>query len=344
MLNDSLAQVRILETLHSARTQRASDVHIVSNVTPMLRVNGFLTPLGERIVSLSEADTMVRELLNETQLEHLHRAGDVTCTVEFEEVGLMRLHVSMTSTGPCIAIRMLDREIPNLGSIGLPPVVHSFCTAPHGLVIVAGATGSGKSTTLAALVEHINATAERRIISIEDPIEYRHISRRSLITQREIGRDVESFSTAALAALRGDPDILVVGEMRDQSTIRAVLAAAETGHLVFSTLHTANAAQTIDRIIDAFSEHGQAQVQSQLSQVLVAVIAQRLIPRANGPGRRAIAEVLVATDAVRNLIRDRKTHQLSNAIATGRASGMQSFEQHLTELVHEREIAPITVH
>jgi twitching motility protein PilT len=238
-----------------------------------------------------------------------------------------------------VVVRLLAQAVPQLADLGLPPTIASFAQAPLGLVLFTGPTGSGKTTALAALIDRINREGERNIVTVEDPIEYVHTPIRSIVTQCEIGRDVADFARALRGVLRADPDVILIGEMRDRETIAAALTAAETGHLVFATLHTNDTAQTIDRIIDAFPSEAQAQIRAQLAAVLLATVGLRLVPRSRGSGRRAAAELLVATDAVRNLIREGKTHQLRNAIVTGRGAGMQTLEAHLSELVARREIA-----
>jgi twitching motility protein PilT len=205
-------------------------------------------------------------------------------------------------------------------------------------VLFVGPTGSGKTTSLAALIDHINRTSNRHIVTVEDPVEYEHKSMRSIVSHRELGGDVHDYASAVRSCLRADPDVILIGELRDTATMAAALTAAETGHLVFSTLHTGDAAQTVDRIVDAFGANAQGEVRVQLAQTLIGVVSQRLVPRAAGRGRRAAAEILVATDAVRALIRDGKTHQLRNAIQTGRTAGMQTLETHLSELVVRREV------
>jgi twitching motility protein PilT len=334
---DALNNVRFTDVFHVARAERASDIHLASGSPPAIRVNGELrfvqgAPLG---------DGELRDIAS-----ILGGANVLARVVEGEDLSIMwteartrtRAHLFQTRDGLAISIRLLHEEIPTLEALHLPAVVKSLVDRPRGLVLVAGPTGSGKSTSLAALIDTINATRRKHIITIEDPIEYRHASKLSLVAQREVGRDTSSFASAVLGALRADPDVIMLGEMRDAETMRAALTASETGHLVFATLHTGDASQTIDRIIDAFPSNEQSQIRIQLAQVLVAVLCQRLVVRANGCGRRVAAEILVATDAVRNLIREGRTHQLRNIMLTGRQSGMQTLEHHLAELVAQREI------
>ena len=250
-----------------------------------------------------------------------------------------RVHAYRHAGGVRVAIRLLAQRVPTLDELGLPTVPESFAQRPAGLVLFTGPTGSGKTTALAALVDRINRGSARNVVTVEDPVEYVHVAARSLVTHCEIGRDVSDYAEAVRGFLRADPDVILVGEMRDRATIAAALTAAETGHLVFATLHTNDATQTVDRIVDAFPADAHAQVRSQLASVLVAIVALRLVPRRGGTGRRAAAEIMVGTDAVRALIREGKTHQLRNTIVTGRAAGMQTLEGHLSELVTRGEVA-----
>jgi twitching motility protein PilT len=246
--------------------------------------------------------------------------------------------VYRTTSGLRLAFRFLATAPPSLESLGLPPIVASFAHHPNGLVLFTGPTGSGKTTALAALIDRMNRTAERVIVTVEDPVEYVHVPVRSLVAHCEIGTDVAGAAEALRGFLRADPDVILVGEMRDGPTMEAALTAAETGHLVLATLHTNDAAQTIDRIVDAFPSHAHARVRTQLASTLVAVVSVRLVPALAG-GRVAAAEVLAGTDAVRAMIRDGKTHHVRNAIATGRASGMQTLEAHLSDLVVRGAVA-----
>ncbi len=255
-----------------------------------------------------------------------------------------RVHAYRHAGGVRVAIRLLAERVPSLETLELPDAVAAFAHHPAGLVLFTGPTGSGKTTALAALVDRINRDRERNIVTVEDPVEYVHSPARSLVTHCEIGRDVSDYGEALRGFLRADPDVILIGEMRDRVTISAALTAAETGHLVFSTLHTNDAAQTVDRIVDAFPPDAHAQARSQLSSVLTGIVALRLVPRAGRPGRRAAAEILTGTDAVRALVREGKTHQLRNTIVTGRACGMQTLETHLSELVLRGEITLADAH
>lgn len=336
-MSSSLMSLRLSEFFGLARSKNASDLHIAPGTSPVLRIDGALEMCGGATTT-ADCDALARQLFNETQMSRLEQFGDLTISWRDRELGSFRVHAYRTMRGMSYSVRLLALSVPAIESLHLPAAVNDFATHRHGLIIFAGPTGSGKSTALAALADSINRNEHKHIITIEDPIEYEHVSRRSVISQREVGRDARSFSSALQGALRSDPDVILLGEMREAETMRAALTAAETGHLVFATLHTGDAPQTIDRIVDAFASNAQSQIRAQLAQTLLAVVCLRLIPRADGPGRLAAAEVMIATDAVRNLIREQKTHQLHNAISTARQLGMQTLEGHLSELVMRRRI------
>jgi twitching motility protein PilT len=285
-----------------------------------------------------ELEAVASTLLNERARAIFEANGDVTVSYDSQEIGAVRIHAYRTARGITLAIRLLCKDIPSLESLHLPAAVEEFAQRSQGLVIFAGPTGSGKSTALAAIVDRINRSQSKHVVTIEDPIEYRHECGKSIVTQREIGTDVESYEAAIFGALRSDPDVILVGELREPETMHAALTAAETGHLVLTTLHTGDAPQTIDRIVGAFGGGLQEQMRIQLAQTLIGVVCLRLLPRLSAQGRRAAAEVMVVNDAVRSLIRDAKSHQLRNVIATNRTIGMQTLEMHLSELVSRREI------
>jgi twitching motility protein PilT len=332
------APLRLRDAVHLARIRRASDVHLQAQSPPVLRVDGSLELTSESPLTCEELTELVATHLTDAERLRLERDGDVSSPWNDSELGVLRAHVYRGAEGYAIAVRLLDRVIPSLQALQMPDAVATLGDRDRGLVIVGGATGSGKSTTLAAMVDRINASRARRIVTVEDPIEYRHSNRRSFVTQREVGRDTPNLASALLGALRADPDVIVVGEMRDPDAMRVALTAAETGHLVLTTLHTGDAPQTVDRIVDAFSGATALQVRAQLAAVLAGIVCQKLVRRADQKGRRAVVEVLIATDAVRNVIRDGKTHQLQNVMATGRRYGMQTFEQHVAELTGRREV------
>lgn len=337
-MSATVPHIRLVDVLHVGLQKDASDIHFVPGLCPALRVDGELQFLTGSPLTAEDTMEIARALLEPEALARLETGDDVSATRLSDERLVLRIHAFRGSQGCTLALRLLNKGIPTLESLHLPAVVATLGHHDRGLVIFAGPTGSGKSTSLAALIAEINASSARRIITIEDPIEYRYKSTRSLITQREVGRDAPSFGAALVGTLRADPDVIMVGEMRDGPTMRAALTAAETGHLVLTTLHTGSAVQTIERIIDAFGGAEQSQVRSQLAQSLTAVVCQRLIPRKHGPGRRAAVEVLLVNDAVRAMIRESKTHLIRNAMTTGRQLGMQTLEHHLSELVLGSEI------
>lgn len=334
-----LSSVRFEDALHVALQTGASDVHLEPGSTPALRVDGELRFLPGPAISEDETRDLALALGGERAVDILDGGDDVSATSQHEGTPI-RVHVFRAAAGISVALRLLRAAIPTLESLHMPPVVATFAQRPRGLVIFGGPTGCGKSTSLAALIDAINTTQRRRIITIEDPIEFRHTNKQSLVSQRELGSTASSFASAVHSALRADPDVIMLGEMRDAQTMRAALTASETGHLVLTTLHMGDAVQTIDRIVDAFSGGEQNQVRTQLSHVLLGVVCQRLIPRANGPGRRLAAEILIGTDAVRNVIREGRSHQLRNAMLTGRQAGMQTLEEHLSDLIARNEVDP----
>ena len=335
-----LGAIRVADLVRAGRVRNASDVHVGGVEPPAFRVDGRLIATDGAPLDAGSVREFLTATLSPEQRARLEREGCADGTHPHGgDGGPYRVHAFRHAGGVRVAIRLLAQHIPPLAELGLPAAVERFADRPSGLVLFTGPTGSGKTTALAALVDRINRTAERHIVTVEDPIEYVHRSHRSLVTQCEVGRDVADFADALRGFMRADPDVIVVGEMRDTRTIEAALTAAETGHLVLATLHTNDAAQTVDRIVDAFSADAHAQVRAQLAAVLAGVTALRLVPRLDGRGRCAAAEVLVATDAVRALIREGKTHQLRNTIQTGRAAGMQTLEAHLSELVVRGRVA-----
>lgn len=337
-MSATIPHVRLVDLLHVGRQQDASDIHLLPGLPAALRVDGELQLLAGSPLTSEDTSEIAHALFEPEALARLEAGRDVSTTSLADDHLVLRVHGFRSIAGVTVAIRLLNKTIPSLESLHLPQVVAMLAHRDHGLVIFSGPTGSGKSTSLAALIREINTTTARRIIMVEDPIEYRHESVRSLITQREIGRDAPSYTDALIGALRADPDVIVLGEMRDGATMQAALTAAETGHLVFTTVHTGTAVQTVERIIDAFTGSEQAQIRAQLAASLAGVIAQRLLPRKHGHGRRAAVEVLLANDAVRSMIRESRTHLIRNAMTTGRQTGMQTLEHHLGELVLGGEI------
>jgi twitching motility protein PilT len=328
------AQPRIEVLLDHVIKKKASDLHLQVGLPPMLRVDGSLTPLaGADALDEEAVESLVFAILDEDQKQILLKDKEFDFSFAYGDIARFRVNAFHERGNMAAALRLIPSEILTIEQLGLPQVVNTFADAPRGLVLVTGPTGSGKSTTLAALVRKINEEKAVHILTIEDPIEYTHKSKKSVIVQREVHYDTYSFSAALRSALREDPDVVLVGEMRDLETIASAITIAETGHLVFATLHTNNAAQSIDRMIDVFPPHQQPQIRAQLSNILMAIVSQRLVPSIGG-GRVAAAEILVATPAVRNIIREGKAHQLEAVIQTGAEFGMQSMDRTLVDLIH----------
>ncbi|HSX36514.1 MAG TPA: type IV pilus twitching motility protein PilT [Patescibacteria group bacterium] len=332
-------QPKIEVLLEEVIKKKASDLHIQVGLPPMLRVDGSLVavngadPLNEEAV-----ETLVFAVLDEDQKQILLKDKEFDFSFAFGDLGRFRVNAFHERGNLAAALRLIPNEILSIEQLGLPQIVNKFADYPRGLVLVTGPTGSGKSTTLAALVHKINLEKPVHIVTIEDPIEFTHKSQKSVIVQREVHYDTYSFSAALRSALREDPDVVLIGEMRDLETIASAITIAETGHLVFATLHTNSAAQSIDRMIDVFPPHQQPQIRAQLSNILMAIASQRLVP-AIGGGRIAAAEILVATPAVRNIIREGKSHQLEAVIQTGAEFGMQSMDKTLVGLIHAGTIS-----
>ena len=317
--------VRIESLLEECIRRNASDLHIQYGLPPILRVDGVLTPIAGT-TSLGE------DTLDEEQRKILIKDKEFDYSFAFGDIARFRVNAFYERGKLAAAFRLIPNQIKSIDALGMPPVVETFAEFPRGLVLVTGPTGSGKSTTLAALVDKINREKSTHIITIEDPIEFTHKSIRSVIAQREVHYDTFSFAAALRSVLREDPDVVLIGEMRDLETIQAAITIAETGHLVFATLHTNSAAQSIDRMIDVFPAHQQPQIRSQLSSILMAICAQRLVPAIAG-GRIVAAEIMVANSAIRSLIRDGKTYQIDTAIQTGAEQGMQTMDRTLAKLV-----------
>ncbi|MGB9814082.1 MAG: type IV pilus twitching motility protein PilT [Thermovenabulum sp.] len=329
-----MGKERLLKILENALLKRASDVHISVNLPPILRVNGELVALsGEEIFTVSELEEIVLNVLKTEQIQKFRENGEIDFAYSIHGLGRFRVNLFMQRGTPAFAIRIIPDRIPSFEELQIPPILKKFALLEKGLIIVTGPTGSGKSTTLAAIIDFINSQKNCHIVTIEDPIEYLHRHNKSIIHQREVGEDTKSFDRALISALREDPDVIMIGEMRDLNTMASAITAAETGHLVMSTLHTSSAIGAIERIVDIFPPHQQNQIRVQLSDILACVIAQRLLPRADGKGRIAAFEILVATPAVKNLIREGKTHQLLSAMQTGAKFGMQTMEQSLQKLL-----------
>jgi len=330
--------LRIEILLEEVVKKRASDLHIQVSLPPMLRIDGALVPAsGSQPLNEAMVEQLIFQILDEDQQQILLKDKEFDFSFAFGELGRFRVNAFHERGNLAAALRLIPNEIKSVNELGIPAVVNSFAEYPRGLVLVTGPTGSGKSTTLAALVDKINSERSQHIITIEDPIEFTHKSKKSVVVQREVHYDTYSFSAALRSSLRQDPDVVLIGEMRDLETISAAITIAETGHLVFATLHTNSAAQSIDRMVDVFPPHQQPQIRAQLANILMAICSQRLIP-AIGGGRVAATEVLIANSAVRNIIREGKSHQLDAVIQTGADQGMQTMDRTLVNLVQSGTI------
>lgn len=328
-----MQEVRIELLLEDVIRKRASDLHLQVGLPPMLRIDGALTPVaGMDALNEEAVEKLVFAILDEEQQQILLKDKEFDFSFAFGDLGRFRVNAFHERGNLAAALRLIPNEIKTIAELGMPQVVSSFANYPRGLVLVTGPTGSGKSTTLAALLDKINTERSHHVITIEDPIEFTHKSKKSVVVQREVHYDTYSFSAALRSSLRQDPDVVLIGEMRDLETISAAITIAETGHLVFATLHTNSAAQSIDRMIDVFPPHQQPQIRAQLANILMGICSQRLVP-AIGGGRLAAAEILVATPAVRNIIREGKSHQLDAVIQTGADVGMQSMDRTLAGMV-----------
>ena len=330
--------IRIEMLLQEVINQHASDLHLQVGLPPMLRIDGALTPVANTpSLDVETTERLIFSILDNEQKQILLKDKEFDFSFAFGDLGRFRVNAFHERGNIAAAMRLIPNDIPTLAELGLPAVVESFADYPRGLVLVTGPTGSGKSTTLAALLDKINSERSEHIITIEDPIEFTHKSKRSVIVQREVHYDTYSFSAALRSALREDPDVVLIGEMRDLETISAAITIAETGHLVFATLHTNSASQSIDRMVNVFPPHQQPQIKAQLGNMLMAICSQRLIP-AIGGGRLVSAEILVANPAVRNISREGKSHQLDQVIQTSAKEGMRSMDRTLVQLVQSGQI------
>lgn len=331
--------VTIEELLRIAKEHEASDVHITVGVPPKMRVNGKLTDMNFPKLMPEDTSAIIREMLEPREAEILEEKGEVDYSFSIPQVGRYRVNVFKQRGSVSAAIRLVGAQIPKPEELGIPESVIDIYKKKRGLVLVTGPTGSGKSTTLAAIIDRINEKTANHVITLEDPIEYLHSHKNSMVNQREIGMDTRSYANALRAALREDPDVILVGEMRDLETISTAITAAETGHLVLSTLHTIGAASTIDRIIDVFPPHQQQQIRVQLAMVLECVVSQQLIARDQVKGRVAAFEVMHNTAAIKNLIRENKTFQISTTMQTSKKLGMQTMDDALYELYMSGQIS-----
>jgi twitching motility protein PilT len=330
--------IGINELLKKAVDEKASDIHLTVGVPPMIRVHGQLRGIEGGDLNPEDTKEYVNQILNERQRQLLEEHGEWDLSFFISGVARFRVNAYRQRGSYALAIRVVNINPPNLDELGFPPSLKDLSMKPRGLILVTGPTGSGKSTTLAAMVNYINQNRRCHIITLEDPIEYLHKHDKSIVNQREIGSDSKTFANALRASLREDPDVILVGEMRDMETISTAITAAETGHLVMSTLHTMSADQTIDRIIDSFPSYQQAQIKTQLAAVLEGIIAQQLLPLKSNDGRVAALEILLANSAIRNLIREGRTHQIQTSIQTGMRSGMRSMDFSLADLVRKGSI------
>lgn len=332
-------QPRIESLLETVIKKKASDLHLQVGLPPVLRVDGALVQMTEHPVLTEESiEALIFSVMDEDQKQILVKDKEFDFSFAFGDIARFRVNAFHEKSNIAVALRLIPSEILTIEQLGLPPVISKFADYPRGLVLVTGPTGSGKSTTLASIISKINHERATHILTIEDPIEYTHKSIQSVIAQREVHYDTYSFGVALRSALREDPDVVLIGEMRDLETISAAITIAETGHLVFATLHTNSASQSVDRMIDVFPPHQQAQIRTELSNILMAICSQRLIPTIGG-GRIAAAEVLIATSAVRNIIREGKSHQLEAVIQTGAQYGMQGMDKTLAMLVHQGTVS-----
>lgn len=331
--------VEMNELLQLAVDEGASDLHITVGMPPILRIHGGLHPLDTAPLMPEDTERLMKSITSPDHQQKIRERGGTDFGFGFGELARFRVSVLKSKGSIGIVLRLIPSTLMTLEQLGLPPQVKELLFRPRGLILVTGPTGSGKSTTLASMVNVINEQRDCHIITIEDPIEYYHDHKKSIVTQREIGVDITDFKAALRTALRQDPDVILVGEMRDLETMEAAITAAETGHLVFATLHTTGAASTVDRIVDAFPTNQQEQVRTQLSVGIVAVVSQLLLKRTDVTGRVAAFEIMISTPAIRALIRDNKTYRITSDIQTGAKYGMTTLDAHLTALFHAGQIS-----
>jgi twitching motility protein PilT len=334
-----MIQTGLNDYLFDAIRMGASDLHITVGLPPMVRVNGQVEPLDYPPLTQNVTRELIYDILSNDQRQRFENDWELDFSYNLPRTARFRVNVYFQKGSLGAAFRTIPHEMKSLGELGLPKAVESLTEKPRGLVLVTGPTGSGKSTTLAAMIDRINETRNEHIMSVEDPIEFLHSHKKCIVNQREVNQDTRSFAQALKHVLRQDPDVILVGEMRDLETISLAVTAAETGHLVFGTLHTQDAPQTVDRIIDVFPPHQQHQIRAQLANALQGIITQTLVPRRDGNGRVVACEVLVPTPGVRNLIREAKNHQIYSAMQTGGKFGMQTMDAALVELVRRGKIS-----
>ncbi|MHC4426194.1 MAG: type IV pilus twitching motility protein PilT [Planctomycetota bacterium] len=334
-----MATVNMDRLLNACVTQGASDIHLTTNRSPVLRIDGHLRSLETKVLEPDDTAALMRSITPDRNQQELQEEGGTDFGFAFGDKGRFRVSVFRQKGNISIVLRLIPSRIMSFEEIGLPKICSALCRRPRGMFLVTGPTGSGKTTTLATMVNYINENFDRHIITVEEPIEYYHTHKKSIINQREVGVDVPSFGEALRRVLRMDPDVILVGELRDLETIEAAVRAAETGHLVFSTVHTTSAAGTITRLIDVFPVNQQEQIRIQLSSNLIAVLSQALCPLAAGKGRIAAYEFMVVTPAIANLIRENKTYRIDSSIQTGKKLGMQLLDEHLWRLYDTGKIS-----
>ncbi|WP_238192184.1 type IV pilus twitching motility protein PilT [Paenibacillus sp. L3-i20] len=327
------------QMLQAAYDVGASDIHITVNSPVLLRIHGSLKPMNAILLNQHQTHSLARELMTDLQYECLMEQGEVDFSYGIPKLSRFRVNAYKQRGSVGLAIRIVPSSIPTMEQLQLPTIAKEWISKPQGLLLVTGPTGSGKSTTLASMIDHLNRTENAHVITLEDPIEFIHDHKKSLVNQREVGLDTSSFASGLRAALRQDPDVILVGELRDLDTISTAITAAETGHLVLGTLHTTDAPQTIDRIIDVFPSNMQAQIRIQLASVLLGIISQRLVPRMDRSGRVAAFEILINSPAVSNLIRSEKVYQVRSVMQTNRSLGMLTMENSLRDLIQKRLIS-----
>lgn len=328
--------------LYAAYECKASDIHLSVGVAPVFRINGELKRYGQESLAPEDMESLAKQMIPDFMWERFEEKGELDFSYSVPGISRFRVNAYRQRSSVAIAIRIIPTRIPSLEELQLPQVLQTLVDKPQGLILVTGPTGSGKSTTLASMIDFINRKQKKHIITLEDPIEYLHKHHHCIIDQREVGFDTKSFATGLRASLRQDPDIILVGELRDLETIQTAITAAETGHLVLGTLHTTSAPSTIDRIIDVFPGPQQAQIRVQLASVLVSIISQRLFPTIDRQSRKVATEILVNTPAVANLIRNEKIHQIQNVMQTSRAQGMHTLEMSIKQLIQQGEISKLS--
>ena len=330
---------RLDELLRIGHAKGASDVHLVAGSAPIYRINGQLIPTDEGRLMANDTYEMAKSILTDELWEVLENKREVDLSYSIENISRFRVNIFYQKSAVSIAFRVIPRDIPSIETLGIPTILQEVVQRPHGLFLVTGPTGSGKSTSLASMIDFMNQTMNKHIITLEDPVEYIHSHKQSIIVQREIGFDTLSFANGLRASLRQDPDVILVGELRDLETIQTAITAAETGHLVMGTLHTQDTAGTIDRIIDVFPAHQRNQTRKMLANVLLGVMSQRLFRRTDLSGRVVATEVLINNPAIANLIRTEKMHQIPNVLQTSRELGMHTMEMSIKDLIAQRLIS-----